>query len=87
MADLMRAWSPFQYLPDRWYGLGLICFTDGSWGHTGTLESVHAMVVHRPDGVTWSILVSGDHPTQTGELRAIFDDVVGRAGALSFYGR
>lgn len=87
MADLMRAWSPLQTRPDRWYGLGLICFTDGSWGHTGTLESAHAMVLHRADGVTWSILVSGAVPQESDDLRAIFDDVVGRAGALAFYGR
>ena len=86
-ANLMRSRSPFQPSPDRWYGLGLICFTDGTWGHTGTLESAHAMVLHRNDGITWSILVAGDTPKETDDLRAMFDDVIGRAGVLPFLGR
>ena len=74
----MRSRSPFQPSPDRWYGLGLICFTDGTWGHTGTLESAHAMVLHRNDGITWSILVAGDTPKDTDDLRGMFDDVIAR---------
>jgi D-alanyl-D-alanine carboxypeptidase len=85
-ADLMRGRSPYLYSPDRWYGLGLICFTDGTWGHTGTLESVHAMVLHRNDGMTWSILVAGDTPKETDDLRGMFDDVITKAGALPFLG-
>jgi len=57
-----------------WYGLGLMVFGDGSFGHTGTLESTHAMVVSRPDGVTWAIMVSGENPWNTSELRPIVDD-------------
>ncbi|HEU4841401.1 MAG TPA: serine hydrolase domain-containing protein [Ilumatobacteraceae bacterium] len=86
MADLMRGRSPFLYSPDRWYGLGLICFTDGTWGHTGTLESVHAMVLHRSDGMTWSVLVSGDTPKESDDLRDMFDDVIAKAGVLPFLG-
>jgi len=86
-AELMRGRSPFLYSPDRWYGLGLICFTDGSWGHTGTLESAHAMVLHRTDGMTWSILVSGDAPKESDDLRDIFDDVITKAGVMPFLGR
>ena len=86
--DVMRQHRPFRYpSPDRWYGLGLICFVDGTWGHTGTLESAHAMVLHRPDGITWSILVSGDTPKDSDELKAMFDDVITRAGVLPFLGR
>ncbi|MET0324355.1 MAG: serine hydrolase domain-containing protein [Ilumatobacteraceae bacterium] len=85
--ELMRQHRPFRYSPDRWYGLGLICFVDGTWGHTGTLESAHAMVLHRPDGITWSILVSGDTPKDSDELKAMFDDVIARAGVLPFLGR
>ena len=48
------------------YGLGLMLFGDGSWGHTGTIESTHAIVVNRPDGLTVAILVSGKiHGTPT----------------------
>ena len=86
MADLMRGRSPFLYSPDRWYGLGLICFTDGTWGHTGTLESAHAMVLHRSDGMTWSVLVSGDTPKESDDLRDMFDDVIAKAGVLPFLG-
>lgn len=28
----------------RWCGLGLICSTDGTWGHTGTLGIVDDVV-------------------------------------------
>jgi D-alanyl-D-alanine carboxypeptidase len=84
--DLMRRRAPFASSPGRWYGLGLIGFTDGTWGHTGTLESVRAMVLHRPDGMTWSILVSGAAPGDSDDLRAIFDDVAAKAGVLPFLG-
>ncbi|MBK5334001.1 MAG: beta-lactamase family protein, partial [Ilumatobacteraceae bacterium] len=47
------------------YGLGLMLFGDGSWGHTGTIESTHAVVVNRPDGLTVAILVSGKEPDNT----------------------
>ena len=85
MADAMHAAGPLTS-PDRWYGLGLICFTDGTWGHTGTLESAHAMVLHRNDGMTWSILVAGDVPKESDDLRDIFNDVITRAGVLPFLG-
>ena len=51
--------------PDQWYGLGLIVYADGAWGHTGTIENTHAMVLRRPDGVTWSVLVSGETPWES----------------------
>lgn len=86
MAAAMQQVNPFRPLPDRWYGLGLICFVDGTWGHTGSLESTHAMVLHRPDGMTWSILVSGDYPKETDDLRGIFDGVITNAGVLPFLG-
>ena len=86
MTEEMRRLAPFRPSPDRWYGLGLICFVDGTWGHTGSLESAHAMVLHRPDGMTWSILVSGDYPKETDDLRPIFDDVITKAGVLPFLG-
>ena len=86
MADLMHAAGPLTSA-DRWYGLGLICFTDGTWGHTGTLESAHAMVLHRNDGITWSILVAGDTPPESDDLRDMFNDVIAKAGVLPFLGR
>ncbi len=64
----------------RLYGLGTIVWPDGSWGHTGTVEATHAMVAHRPDGVTWSILVSGETPAETESLRDVFADALAGAG-------
>jgi len=80
--ELMRTpvVTPERPDPTRGYGLGLMAFGDGSFGHTGTVENTHAMVVHRPDGVTWSILVSGEYPGETRRLAEIFDRAVADAG-------
>jgi D-alanyl-D-alanine carboxypeptidase len=64
----------------RRYGLGIIVWPDGTFGHTGTVENTHAMLVHRPDGVTWCILVSGDRPDSTESLRELFDGAIASAG-------
>lgn len=50
-------------------GLGLLIYPDGTFGHTGTLENTHAMVLARPDGITWAVLVSGEHPRESARLR------------------
>ena len=63
------------------YGLGLILFGDGSWGHTGTIESTHAIVVNRPDGLTISVLVSGKVPDNTDDLVGVIDLAVAAATA------
>jgi D-alanyl-D-alanine carboxypeptidase len=83
-APAMCQGSGFNDKPDRWYGLGMICFTDGSWGHTGTLESAHALVLHRPDGITWSILTSGTYPRETDALIGIINDVLSSSGVMRF---
>ena len=56
-----------------------MAYANQSWGHTGTVENTHAMVVHRPDGMTWSILVSGNYP-RTPDLAGIFQDAIDQAG-------
>jgi D-alanyl-D-alanine carboxypeptidase len=76
--------SGFLDEPDRWYGLGLICFYGGQWGHTGTLESAHAIVLHRPDGITWSILISGNEPRETDDLEGIMNDVLTTSGVMAY---
>ena len=63
------------------YGLGLMLFGDGSWGHTGTIESTHAVVVNRPDGLTVVILVSGKEPDDTDDLLPIIDLAVAAASS------
>ena len=63
------------------YGLGLMLFGDGSWGHTGTIESTHAVVVNRPDGLTVAILVSGKEPDDTDDLLPVIDLAVAAASA------
>jgi D-alanyl-D-alanine carboxypeptidase len=83
-APAMCQGSGFNDKPDRWYGMGMICFTDGTWGHTGTLESAHAIVLHRPDGVTWSILTSGNYPRETDNLIGIMNGVLGSSGVMGF---
>ena len=64
----------------RRYGLGVVIWPDGTYGHTGTVESTHAMLVHRSDGLTWCILISGDNPATTEQLRDVFDDSLAAAG-------
>jgi D-alanyl-D-alanine carboxypeptidase len=63
------------------YGLGLMLFGDGSWGHTGTIESTHAVVANRPDGLTVVILVSGKEPYNTDGLLPVIDLAVATATA------
>jgi D-alanyl-D-alanine carboxypeptidase len=63
------------------YGLGLILFGDGSWGHTGTIESTHSIVINRPDGLTVSVLVSGKIPSNTDHLQQVIDLAVAAASS------
>ena len=58
-------------LPPAGYGLGVINYDGDAWGHTGTLQNTHAMVLVQPDGVTWAITVSGEYPSSSGQLRSI----------------
>ena len=57
--------------PPGGYGLGLINYENDSWGHSGTIQNTHAMVLHQPDGMTWAITVAGGVPSNTGSLRNI----------------
>lgn len=68
--------------PTRGYGMGLMIFGPNSFGHTGTLESTHAMTTRRGDGYTWAITVSGDHPSSSRDLVGIIDDALRYAGVL-----
>lgn len=55
------------------FGLGLLLFGD-SWGHTGTLQNAHSMVLHRPDGFSFAILTSGSAPSESNDLRHYADE-------------
>ena len=48
--------------------MGLILYGGGAVGHTGTVESTHAMVFDRADNVTWAVTVSGENPSETVRL-------------------
>ena len=53
------------------WGLGVEVFDDGSWGHTGSLASARAMALHRPDGITWGIVVNGNLENHNVVLREV----------------
>jgi D-alanyl-D-alanine carboxypeptidase len=63
------------------YGLGLMLFADGSWGHTGTIESTHAIVINRPDGLTVALLISGKFPAVSDDLVPVIDLAVAASAA------
>jgi D-alanyl-D-alanine carboxypeptidase len=67
---LMRQPTPTTE-PNSTYGLGIFNYPGDAWGHTGTIERAHSMVLVQPDGVTWAISVSGETPSSTGQLRYI----------------
>ena len=69
--------------PDRGYGMGLILYGDGAVGHTGTVESTHAMVFDRADNVTWAVTVSGENPGDTVRLATIVDRALAAGGFVA----
>jgi D-alanyl-D-alanine carboxypeptidase len=68
---------------DRGYGMGLILYGGGAAGHTGTIESTHAMVFDRGDNVTWAITVSGENPSETVRLAGIVDRALVAGGFVA----
>ncbi len=75
--DLMKSPATPQGVTPLWdYGLGLRLFVSGEWGHSGSIENVHAMVVHRPDGLVVSVLVNGTKPKETDDLIGAINDAV-----------
>jgi D-alanyl-D-alanine carboxypeptidase len=69
--------------PDRGYGMGLILYGGGAAGHTGTVESTHAMVFDRADNVTWAVTVSGENPSETVRLAGIVDRALVAGGFVA----
>ena len=75
--DLMKLPATPAPVGPLWdYGLGLRLFVSGEWGHSGSIENVHAMVVHRPDGLVVSVLVNGTKPKETDDLIGAINDAV-----------
>ncbi|HUS42032.1 MAG TPA: serine hydrolase domain-containing protein [Ilumatobacteraceae bacterium] len=69
--------------PDRGYGMGVILYGGGAAGHTGTIESTHAMVLDRVDNVTWAVTVSGENPSETVRLAGIVDRALAAGGFVA----
>jgi len=69
--------------PDRGYGMGVILYGGGSAGHTGTIESTHAMVLDRVDNVTWAVTVSGQNPSDTVRLAGMVDRALAAGGFVA----
>jgi D-alanyl-D-alanine carboxypeptidase len=69
--------------PDRGYGMGVILYGGGAAGHTGTIESTHAMVLDRVDNVTWAVTVSGENPSDTVRLAGIVDRALAAGGFVA----
>jgi len=81
--QMMKTSVNDRLVPDRGYGMGLILYGGGNAGHTGTIESTHAMVLDRADDVTWAITVSGVYPSNTPRLAEIIDKALVAGGFLS----
>lgn len=79
----MRTSAINPLVPDRGYGMGLILYGNGAFGHTGTVESTHAMVLDRGDGVTWAITVAGESPSESGDLAGIVDRALEAGGFVA----
>lgn len=69
--------------PDRGYGMGLILYGGGAVGHTGTIESTHAMLFDRADNVTWAVTVSGEHPSDTVRLAGMVERALAAGGFVA----
>ncbi len=79
----MRTSAINPLVPDRGYGMGLILYGNGAFGHTGTVESTHAMVLDRGDGVTWAITVAGESPSESSDLATIVDRALEAGGFVA----
>ncbi|MEP6296440.1 MAG: serine hydrolase domain-containing protein [Ilumatobacter sp.] len=74
---------PGGTLGQQGYGLGVISYGDDRYGHTGTIESTHAMVLNRGDGVIWAITVAGQFPGESTALERIMNDAFAAGGFVA----
>ena len=80
---MMKTSATDSSAPDRGYAMGLILYGGGAAGHTGTIESTHAMLFDRADNVTWAVTVSGEHPSDTVRLAGMVDRALAAGGFTS----
>lgn len=76
MALMKLPATPVPVGPIWDYGFGLRLFVSGEWGHSGSIENVHSMVIHRPDGLSVSVLVNGTKPKETDDLIKAINEAV-----------
>lgn len=76
MALMKLPATPVPVGPIWDYGFGLRLFVSGEWGHSGSIENVHAMAIHRPDGLSVSVLVNGTKPKETDDLIEAINEAV-----------
>ena len=76
MALMKLPATPVPVGPIWDYGFGLRLFVSGEWGHSGSVENVHAMAIHRPDGLSVSVLVNGTKPKETDDLIEAINEAV-----------
>lgn len=76
MALMKLPATPVPVGPIWDYGFGLRLFVSGEWGHSGSIENVHAMAIHRPDGLSVSVLVNGTKPKETDDLIKAINEAV-----------
>ncbi|MFT4656277.1 MAG: D-alanyl-D-alanine carboxypeptidase [Candidatus Aldehydirespiratoraceae bacterium] len=67
----------------RGYGLGVVSYGAGRFGHTGTIESTHAMLLNRGDGVSWAITVAGQSPSESTDLERIMNAAFAAGGFVA----
>lgn len=70
-------------LGQRGYGYGMISYGGGRYGHTGTIESTHAMLLNRGDGVTWAVTVAGQTPDESTRLEQIVNSAFVAGGFVA----
>ncbi len=70
-------------LGQRGYGYGVISYGGNRFGHTGTIESTHAMLLNRGDGVTWAVTVAGQSPSESTDLERIVNAAFAAGGFVA----
>ncbi len=74
---------PGAQLGQRGYAQGIIAYGANRVGHTGTIESTHAMLLNRGDGVIWAITVAGQFPGESTSLERIMNDAFAAGGFVA----